>query len=173
MRSFFVLAILGVVLVTVALVVRSGLIARKDPGRPINSAMRAAMETPQFSTEEAAVIAQKYPNAKRTPSGILYVIHKPGEGEMPIKGQVVTVNYIGTFLDGKKFDASGDHGAPFNFQVGFGRVIEGWDQICMEMRKGEVRTVVVPWWLAYGEKGRGKIPPRTSLVFDLEILDIR
>jgi FKBP-type peptidyl-prolyl cis-trans isomerase len=173
MRSFVVLGLLGLALVSVAVIVRTGVLARHDPGRPINAAMRSALDTPQLSTEDALVVAQKFPTAKRTASGLLHVVHKPGEGEKPFKGQIVSVNYIGTFLNGEKFDASTDHGAPFNFQVGFGRVIPGWDEACADMRRGEVRTVIVPWWLAYGEKGRGKIPPRATLVFDLEILDIR
>ncbi|WP_404424482.1 FKBP-type peptidyl-prolyl cis-trans isomerase [Nibricoccus sp. IMCC34717] len=173
MRSFVVLALLGLALLAVAFVVRTGLLSRKDPGRPINAAMRSALEAPQVSTADALAIAQKFPTAKRTASGLLYVVHKPGDGEKPFKGQIVTVNYLGTFLNGEKFDASADHGAPFNFQVGFGRVIPGWDEACADMRRGESRTVIVPWWLAYGEKGRGKIPPRATLVFDLEILDIR
>ncbi len=69
MRSFFILALLGVVLVTIAFVVRSGMLARKDPGKPINSAMRAALETPQFSGEDAMIIAQKYPLVCRARAG--------------------------------------------------------------------------------------------------------
>ena len=173
MRSFFILALLAVTLGTIAIVVRSGMLARKDPGKPINSAMRAALETPQFSTEDAMIIANKFPNARKTPSGLLYVVHAPGDGPMPFKGQIVTVDYTGTFLDGRKFDASADREGPFNFQVGFGRVIAGWDEAFMGMKKGERRTLIVPYWLGYGEKGRGKIPPRATLLFEVELLAIR
>lgn len=173
MRSIFVLALLAVTLGTIALVVRSGLLARKDPGKPINSAMRAALETPQFSTEDAGIIANRFPNARSLPSGLLYVVHAPGEGPTPFKGQIVSVAYTGRFLDGTKFDASADHGGPFNFAVGFGRVIPGWDEAFMSMKKGEKRTLIVPYWLGYGEKGRGKVPPRATLVFEVELLAIQ
>jgi FKBP-type peptidyl-prolyl cis-trans isomerase len=172
MRSFFILALLAVVLATIAIGVRSGIFARKDPGKPINSAMRAALETPQFSGEDAMIIAQKYPNARKTGSGLLYVVHAPGEGPTPFKGQVVSVHYTGTFLNGQKFDSSLDRGEPFNFQVGFNRVITGWDEAFGSMKVGEKRTLIVPYWLAYGEKGRGKIPARATLVFDVELLGI-
>ncbi|MGC4072539.1 MAG: FKBP-type peptidyl-prolyl cis-trans isomerase [Nibricoccus sp.] len=172
MRSFFVLALLAVVLATIAISVRSGIFARKNPGRPINSAMRAALETPQFSTEDAMIIAQKYPGAHKTESGLLYVVHAPGEGPTPFKGQIVSVQYTGTFLNGQKFDSSFDNGAPFNFQVGFNRVIAGWEEAFGGMRKGEKRTLIVPYWLGYGEKGRGKIPARATLVFEVELLGI-
>jgi FKBP-type peptidyl-prolyl cis-trans isomerase len=172
MRSFFILALLGVVLATIAIGVRSGIYARKNPGQPINSAMRAAMETPQFSTGDAMIIAQKYPNAHRTESGLLYVVHEPGKGPTPFKGQIVSVQYVGTFLDGRKFDSSIDRGEPFNFAVGFGRVIPAWDEAFGSMRSGEKRTLIVPYWLGYGERGRGKIPERTTLVFEVELLGI-
>lgn len=173
MRSFFVLALLAVTLATIAIVVRSGMLARKDPGKPINSAMRAALETPQFSTEDAMIIANRFPNARKTPSGLLFVVHAPGEGATPFKGQIVRVAYTGTLLDGTKFDSSQDREGPFNFQVGFGRVIAGWDEAFLGMKKGEKRTLIVPYWLGYGERGRGKIPARATLIFEVELLEIQ
>lgn len=172
MRSFFVLALLGVTLTTIAIVVRSGMAARKDPGRPINSAMRAALDKPQFSTEDAMIIAQRYPNARKTESGLLFVVHAPGAGPVPFKGQIVSVHYTGTFLNGQKFDSSYDKGAPFNFQVGFNRVMVGWDEAFGGMRTGEKRTLIIPYWLGHGEKGWRKIPGRTTLVFEVELLGI-
>ena len=173
MRSIFVLALLAVILATIAIVVRSGMLARKDPGKPINSAMRAAMETPQFSTEDALIIAKKYPNARKTESGLLYVVHAPGKGSTPFKGQVVSFHYTGTFLDGRKIGSSHDHGAPFNFQIGMNRgIILGWEEAFASMRVGEKRTLIVPYWLGFGEKGRGNIPPRATLVYEVELLGI-
>ncbi len=172
MRSIFVLALLAVVLATIAIVVRSGMLARKDPGKPINAAMRAALETPQFSTEDALIIAKKYPNARKTDSGLHYVVHSPGTGPTPFKGQVVTFHFTGSFLNGQKFDSSHDHGGPYNFQVGFGRVIIGWDEAFGAMKKGEKRTLIIPYWLGFGEKGRGNIPPRATLVYEVELLAI-
>lgn len=171
MRSLFVLLLLGTALVTVAIVVRSGIFARKNPGRPINSAMRLAMETPQFSQEDAAIIAVKYGNARRNPSGLEYVVRELGKGRNPQVGALVTVHYEGRFLDDSVFDSSVKRGKPFQFELGTGQVIKGWDEAVLTMRKGERRTLIVPFWLAYGEKGKGVIPPRATLVFDVELLD--
>ncbi len=173
MKTLLVPAIFGLVLVVIAIVVRSGALARKNPGEPINSAMRAAMEAPQFSTEDAKIIAEKYPTAKKLSSGLLYIVHAPGEGEPPSVGASVTVHYDGRFLDGKTFDSSREKKRPFVFRVGVGDVIKGWDEAFLGMKKGERRTLIIPHWLAYGETARGPIPPRATLVFDAELLDIK
>lgn len=178
MRSFFYLLLLGVVLVTIALVVRSGLLARKDPGRPINSAMREALDkegAPEFSGADAAVIRQKYPTAHRTPSGMLYVVRAPGTGTaMPRTGQEVIAHYDGRLLDGTPFDSSYTSGVPLTFRVGTGGVISGWDEAFLTMKKGEKRTLIIPYWLAYGINGRPpKIPARATLVFEVELIDFR
>jgi FKBP-type peptidyl-prolyl cis-trans isomerase len=173
MRSVFYLLLLGVILATIAIVVRSGMLARHNPGRPINRAMREAMEGPQFSTEDAAIIATKYSTAHRLSSGLLYVVNAPGEGPTPTVGSVLTVNYDGRLLDGTQFDSSYNKGRPFTFRVGIGEVIKGWDEAFLQMRRGEKRTLIVPYWLGYGEASRGKIPARATLVFAVELLDIQ
>ncbi len=175
MRSFFVLILLGVVLASIALVVRSGMLARKNPGQPINAAMRTAMgdDAHQWSERDTQLIAQNYNGARDTPSGLRYLIRQPGTGEAtPQRGQLVTVHYEGRFLDGEKvFDTSASHDGPFNFRIGQGAVIPGWDEGILGMKQGEKRTLIVPYWLAYGEKGiRGKIPSHATLVFDIELL---
>ena len=175
MRSFFVLILLGVVLASIALVVRSGMLARKNPGEPINAAMRVALadQAQQWSERDTQLIAQHYNGASDTDSGLRYLIRTPGTGTAtPQKGQVVTVNYEGRFLDGEKvFDSSATHGGPFNFRIGQGVVIPGWDEGVLSMKAGEKRTLIVPYWLGYGEKGiTGKIPRRATLVFEIELL---
>ncbi len=179
MRSFLVLLLFGVVLLTLALVVRSGLLARKNPGEPMNKYMRETMDTPQtpqLSTEEAVAIDRQFATAVVLPSGLRYVIRGPGTGDAkPRRGQEVTVQYEGRLLlGGRKFDSSYDRGQPFAFQVGVGQVIVGWDATLLDMKKGEKRTVIIPWWLAYGAAGRPPvIPAKASLVFDIELLDFR
>lgn len=175
MRSFFWLILLGVVLASIALVVRSGMLARKNPGLPINGAMRVALGEggQQWSERDTQLIAEHYNGAFDTPTGLRYIVRKPGEGSAtPQKGQVVTVNYEGRLLDGEKvFDSSANHDGPFNFRIGLGSVIAGWDEGVMSMKKGEKRTLVIPYWLAYGDKGiTGRIPRRATLVFDIELL---
>ena len=176
MRSVFVLALLGVIFATIAIVVRSGMLARKNPGQPINSAMREAFGVQELPARDATVIAQKYPGARETPAGLRFLVRKAGTGtETPQHGQTVSVHYEATFLDGTKFDNSYDKGrGPFNFTYGTGAVILGWDDAIATMKRGEKRTLIVPYWLAYGEKGiRGKIEPKATLIFELELLDFK
>lgn len=177
MRSFFVLLLLGSFLGTIALVVRAGLLARENPGRPINNAMRIALNsnkaTPQWSAEDEGTIAEKFPNAHKTASGLLYVVKAPGEGATPMVASRVTVNYEGRFLDGQKFDSTYDRHEPFTFTVGIGKVIKGWDEAFLSMKKGEKRTLIVPYWLGYGAEVRPQIPPKSTLVFDVELVSFR
>lgn len=177
MRNVFFLVLLGAGLLTAALVTRSGILARKDPGRPINKAMREALDrnSPQWSTDDAMLIAKTYGSAHKTPSGLQYIVRARGTGEaMPTIGNEVTCHYDGRFLDGTSFDSSYRRGAPLTFRVGMGSVIRGWEDAFMTMRKGEKRTLIIPYWLAYGEKGRSPtIPPKATLVFDVELIDWR
>jgi FKBP-type peptidyl-prolyl cis-trans isomerase len=177
MRSFFYLLLLGVLLGTVALVTRSGILARKDPGRPINSAMREALnaQKPQYTTEDAMIVEQVYGNAHKRESGLRYVVRNPGTGTAtPQSGQTIVCHYAGRLLDGTEFDSSYRRGAPFSFPLGKGEVIPGWDEAFATMKRGEKRTLVIPYWLAYGEKGKPPtIPPKATLVFEVELLDWR
>jgi len=179
MRSFFVLLLLGVILLTIAIVVRSGMLARKHPGAPMSAAMREAMadDSYQLTAEDLKLIGQHYPGAQKSPTGLLSLVRAPGTGTAtPKRGQLVSVNYVGRLLAGEKqFDASADHkDGQFNFYVGENRVIAGWDEALLTMHKGEKRTIIIPFWLAYGDKGiRGTIPSRATLVFDLELVDFK
>lgn len=177
MRSFYYLLLLGVLLGTAALITRSGMLARKDPGRPINSAMREALnaQKPQFSTEDAMLVEQAYGNARKLPSGLRYVVRDPGTGTAtPALGDEIICHYAGRLLDGTEFDSSYRRGAPFTFRLGTGAVIRGLDEAFATMKKGEKRTVVVPHWLAYGEKGTGgKIGPKATLIFEVELIGWR
>ena len=177
MRNALYLFLFGLALLTLALVVRSGIFARKEPGRPINAAMREAMaeESPQVSEADAQIIREKYGNARRLHSGLLYVERDPGIGaSTPRNGQEVIVQYDGRLLDGTPIDSSYKRGAPYTFRLGAGMAIQGWDEALLTMRKGEKRTLIIPYWLAYGIAGRPpNIPPRATLVFDVELIEIR
>ena len=109
-----------------------------------------------------------------TPSGLKYIEMKVGEGATPEKGQTVTVHYTGWLTNGKKFDSSKDRGQPFNFVLGQGRVIKGWDEGLATMKVGGARKLVIPPELGYGERGAGgTIPPGATLIFDVELLAIK
>jgi FKBP-type peptidyl-prolyl cis-trans isomerase len=177
MRNIFILVLLGVALLTGALITRSGILARKDPGRPINKAMREALnaKSPQLSTEDAMLVAKTYGNAHKLPSGLQYVVRSGGTGDAtPKLGDEVICHYDGRLIDGTSFDSSYRRGAPFTFRIGTGGVIRGWDEGFATMHKGEKRTLIVPYWLAYGEKGRPPaIPPKATLIFEVELIDWR
>ncbi len=175
MRNFFYLLLLAVILITIALVVRSGLLWRNNPGRPINAAMREALDkqSPQWSANDEQLILQQYPNAHKLPSGLRYVVRAQGKGNKPVIGSEVIAHYDGRLLDGTPFDSSYKRGIPFTFRVGSGAVIRGWDDAFIDMKAGEKRTLIIPYWLAYGEKGKGSIPPKATLVFEVEMLDWR
>jgi len=153
--------------------VRSGMLARHNPGQPLSTAMREALDTPHLSEEDAAILDKRFANAHRLPSGLMYIERAPGSGETARLGSRLTVQYDGFLLDGTKFDSSRDRGRPLYFTVGMGEVIKGWDEAFLTMKKGERRTLIVPYWLGYGESSRGPIPARATLVFEVELLDIQ
>ena len=97
-----------------------------------------------------------------------------GTGEVAKTGDLVTVNYVGTFTDGKKFDSSYDRNQPFSFKLGARQVIKGWDQGLVGMKVGGKRKLTIPGDLAYGPQGfAGFIPPNATLIFEVELLSIQ
>jgi peptidylprolyl isomerase len=97
-----------------------------------------------------------------------------GEGDSPGLGETVVVHYTGWLEDGTKFDSSLDRGEPFEFQIGMGGVIRGWDVGISTMKVGGKRKLIIPPELAYGSEGRGDvIPPNATLTFEVELLDVR
>ena len=96
-----------------------------------------------------------------------------GNGAEAIKGKQVQVHYTGWLTDGRKFDSSLDRRRPFEFRVGEGRVIRGWDEGVATMRQGGRRRLIVPPELGYGTAGAGEIPGGATLVFEVELVDVR
>jgi len=113
-----------------------------------------------------------------TPSGLQYTDSQIGNGASPRSGQTCVMHYTGWLykdgVKGKKFDSSLDHGQPFEFRIGRGMVIAGWDEGVATMRAGGKRTLIIPPELGYGARGAGGvIPPNATLIFDVELLEVR
>ena len=120
-----------------------------------------------------AVLEEAYPGQMQTTeSGLIFIVVEAGEGAKPQPGTSIRAHYTGKFLSGRVFDSSVQRGEPFEFEVGMGRVIKGWDEALLDMQKGEKRILVIPSHLGYGERGYPPIiPPRATLVFDVELVD--
>lgn len=110
----------------------------------------------------------------RTETGLLYKIINVGKGVKAEKGKTVSVHYEGMLTDGTVFDSSYKRNSPIEFQLGVGQVIAGWDEGIGLLRIGDKARFVIPSHLAYGERGAGGvIPPRATLIFDVELMDVK
>lgn len=105
--------------------------------------------------------------------GLKWVVRQPGTGATPTSGQTIVAHYTGYLANGQKFDSSVDRGKPFETPIGVGRVISGWDTAFQQMKVGEKRLLIIPSDLAYGDRGQGPIPGGATLLFDVELLDIK
>jgi FKBP-type peptidyl-prolyl cis-trans isomerase len=119
-------------------------------------------------------VESKWPNAKKSNTGIRYVVEKAGNGPLLVPGDLVMVAYTGSLLNGKVFDRVLDRVHPFTFRVDRGEVIDGWDQILQLMRPGDKWLVIIPPELGYGRRGNPpRVPGYSTLVFEMEILGIK
>ena len=124
-----------------------------------------------------AAVANAEVASVTTPSGLKYTDSQVGTGAEAVSGKAVSVHYTG-WLDengnkGKKFDSSVDRGQPFQFKLGTGMVIKGWDEGVSGMKIGGKRTLMIPSELGYGPRGAGAaIPPNANLIFDVELLGV-
>lgn len=127
-----------------------------------------------IATEYAPELNVDLTGMVETPTGLRYEDVTAGSGATAASGNTVSVHYTGWLPDGTQFDSSRDGGEPFEFVLGEGRVIPGWDQGVAGMQVGGTRRLVIPPDLAYGEAGApGAIPPNATLVFDVELLAVR
>jgi peptidylprolyl isomerase len=122
--------------------------------------------------------AQGTPATMTTASGLKTTDSKVGTGAAPRMGQICVMHYTGWLYSngakGAKFDSSLDRGQPFEFPIGTGRVIRGWDEGVASMKVGGKRTLIIPPDLGYGARGAGNvIPPNATLIFEVELLDVK
>jgi len=178
--SFGVMVVCCVLLIVAQVTTRSSAIAGEMPTTEsatiteVNSQALVA-ETPKPATqtiEERNTMMSMPERTRVTESGLQYVDDVEGTGDSPKKGQTVTVHYTGTLTDGTKFDSSRDRGQPFEFKIGVGQVIKGWDEGVGTMKVGGRRQLTIPPDLGYGARGIGPIPPNSTLLFDVELLKV-
>lgn len=141
------------------------------------SAIKTAPVTTQIAQAESDpamnATPQNEPNVITTASGLKYIELVEGTGVSPQTGQRVRVHYTGTLEDGTKFDSSRDRNRPFDFTIGVGQVIRGWDEGVATMKVGGRRQLIIPPDLGYGARGAGGvIPPNATLIFDVELLQV-
>jgi len=128
---------------------------------------------PAKSPSKARTSVDESAKTITTPSGLKYQDLQEGTGAQPKIGDTVVVHYTGWLTDGTKFDSSLDRGEPFEFKLGAGEVIKGWDMGVATMKVGGKRKLIVPPELGYGAQGRGPIPPDAILIFEVELLEIK
>ena len=139
---------------------------------PPNSVLKLYVEVVAVRTP-ASLWQVDEKNAVATSSGLRYIIVENGSGPKARHGQKVSVHYSGYLDTGKKFDSSRDSGKPIEFILGNGEVIQGWDEGITLLNKGARARFIIPPELGYGSSRKGPIPPSSTLIFDLEIMDIR
>jgi len=160
--SFVVVATFGVLLIL------SSLLGLGTPSEAI------AAPTSVIYVNDKEINKMDLEKAVTTPSGLKYIDEVVGTGAEPAKGQTVVVHYVGTLENGTKFDSSRDRNSPFSFKIGVQEVIGGWDEGVATMKVGGRRQLIIPPDLGYGARGAGNvIPPNATLVFDVELLDVR
>ena len=178
--SFGVLVACCAVLIVAQFSNNEGAIAGRASDAPVaieqqeTLVAQSASDLMDDSGEEAmAGEAASADNVVTTDSGLQYVVIEEGDGASPQTGQRVFVHYVGTLEDGTKFDSSRDRGRPFDFTIGQGQVIKGWDEGVGDMKVGDRRKLIIPPDLGYGARGAGGvIPPNATLIFDVELLRI-
>ena len=138
----------------------------------VSAPVRAQRE--KLPVADLEYVEKTWPDAKKTNTGIRYVIQREGTGARPKPGDNVSVLYTGRLLSGETFDENLDKAKPFVFRVARDQVIQGWDQVLQLMKVGEKRLVIIPPELAYGTRGQPpKIPRNATLTFTVELLEIK
>ncbi|MBE9007879.1 FKBP-type peptidyl-prolyl cis-trans isomerase [Fortiea sp. LEGE XX443] len=174
-----ILLSVGFMLVCVVVLVLGQLGGKQDTAIAANltqlqSAPITVTENNTLIASNAMSEAKSEANVVTTPSGLKYVEIEEGTGATPESGQTVVVHYTGTLENGTKFDSSRDRNRPFSFTIGIGQVIKGWDEGLSTMKVGGRRQLIIPADLGYGSRGAGGvIPPNATLLFDVELLEVK
>ena len=157
-------------------IIRQGVEAEKFNGveefRSFNGAKAEREAAAKKKQEE--LMGDMSQGFEKTASGLRYKIKQKGNGIKAEKGKTVSVHYKGMLPDGSVFDSSYTRNQPIDFKLGKGQVIEGWDEGILLLSVGDQARFVIPSHLAYGDRGAGGvIPPNATLIFDLELVEVK
>ena len=136
--------------------------------KPSNEKGKSVEDT-HTETFQESIVNQEITTA----SGLKYIDEMIGTGSVPKAGDKVKVHYTGTLEDGTKFDSSRDREKPFEFTLGVGQVIKGWDEGISTMKPSGKRKLIIPSELGYGSRSTGKIPPNSTLIFEVELIGFK
>ena len=155
-------------------IIRVGSAAKKFNALEVFNTKRQEAEKEEAAKQELieSKLAEIASGAKKTDSGLQYIMLKEGDGPSPEAGQNVAVHYSGFLLDGTKFDSSYDRGEPIVFPIGAGRVIPGWDEGISLLKVGGKAKLIIPPNLGYGDRAIGPIPANSTLIFDVELVEL-
>ncbi|MFT5601218.1 MAG: peptidyl-prolyl cis-trans isomerase A (cyclophilin A) [Flavobacteriales bacterium] len=174
-------AIVGNDVINTVTIIRKGAAAEAFDGvAKFKVALEAINKAKEKAAEEAAKQAKKdlkvfkktYKDLETTDSGLMIAISEQGDGAKAVVGKKVKVHYTGTLTDGTKFDSSVDRGTPFEFSLGTGKVIKGWDEGVAMLNEGGKATLIIPANLGYGERATGPIPANSTLIFEVELIEV-
>lgn len=170
MRNTFI-TILVLLVAAINVFEAQGQTSRRRAASRRSARPNAARPSSPVNASPAAAAAA----AITTPSGLTYLITRRGNGRQPKAGEMVLVHYTGTLTNGVKFDSSRDRNDPIAFKLGAGRVIKGWDEGVAQLRVGDQAVLVIPPQIGYGSKGAGAgvIPPDATLIFIIEVMDVK
>jgi peptidylprolyl isomerase len=169
MNKKILIILVVVALVLAIFVLRNG---GNEATAPVEKKSEKTIE--KESVKEKGDVSDNQNNNKQ-PMEVKIEKTQEGAGDRAVKnGDTISVHYTGKLENGNKFDSSVDRGAPFEFTIGKGMVIQGWEQGLLDMKIGEKRTLTIPSELGYGSRGAGGvIPPDATLIFDVELMDIK
>jgi len=148
--------------------------AKKDAAEKIRIDEASKKTTDEYQKWLFSEVKKKYPNAQQTASGLIYIMERQGTGAKPETNGAVSTHYLGTLMNGEKFDASYDRGQPLNFTHNVGQMIKGYDEAVGLMNVGGKGKFIIPYFNAYGKDGRAPVIPQyADLMFEIELLDAK
>jgi peptidylprolyl isomerase len=140
--------------------------------KKIATILLAVLALNMYAQEKVKTVKVKKPKTMKTASGLEYTITTKGNGKKPQNGDKIKVHYTGKLTNDTVFDSSLKHGQPFEFKLGAGQVIKGWDEAFLLLQVGDKATIKLPPDIAYGAAGQGSIPANATLIFDVELVDV-